>query len=163
MRKLLVAISVVLTSFSALAHAEFLSIPSSGFTPQSSDRGYSGNNSGTARYFEKSFFMFAPVNLPHRATVTSLLCGASTGANNYRIQFTLRRNEPQQANVNMATVLTTYAHSGFQFVSSNAVNAPVVDNATYNYYVVAELQSSTDEFPQCPHCSIGFCRVGYSD
>ena len=94
MRKLLAAIFGAITSSSALAQSEFLSIPSSGFTPQSSDRGHNGNVTGTARFFEKSMIMFAPVNLPHRATVTSLLCGGATGANNYRIQFTLRRNEP---------------------------------------------------------------------
>lgn len=170
MRKLLVAIFVVLTSTSALAQSstQYISIPSSGFEPQSSEgvgggHSYNGNVTGTARFFDKSIIMFAPLNLPHGATVTSLFCGGMTQTSkNYRIAFTLRRNEPQQANVNMATTQTTFAHPGFQFVGTNSVNEPLVDNATFNYYVVADLQS-TDEFPQCPRCAVGFCRIGYSN
>ena len=170
MRKLglLVAILIALTSSGALAQAQtqFLSIPSSGFTPRESEalggESYSGNISGTARRFAKSIEMFAPVNLPDGATVTSLRCGGSESSPDLRIRFRLRRNEPQQANVDMATVHTGVPGTGFQFRTTTSITQPVVTNSTFNYYIIADLESLTSEFPQCPLCSVGFCQIGYT-
>jgi hypothetical protein len=169
MRKLgpLVAILVLLTSLDALAQPQtmFLSIPSSGFTPQEGVSGgasYLGNRSGTARSFSSNLLMFAPVNLPHGASVISLRCGGADPAG-FRIRFTLRRNEPQQANVDMATVMTSFEGTGFQFVSTTSITAPVVNNSTFNYYMIAALEA-TFETPLCGSlvCSVGFCRIGYT-
>jgi len=148
----------------AQSSTRYLSIPSSGFTPRFSegaggDAGYSGNASGTARFFEGSVLMFAPVNLPDGATVTSLRCGGAAPPTDFRIVFTLRRNEPQQANVDMAAVMTTFQGVGFQFVTTGDVVEAVVDNATFNYYMVATIDNQDAGF--CSNCTIGFCRVGY--
>ena len=148
----------------AQSPSRFLSIPSSGFTPQDSEgfggnAGYDGNKTGTARSFDGSFRMFAPVNLPHGATVTSMCCGGRAPSSDSRIIFTLRRNEPQQANVNMATAMTTFEGTGFQFVDTTSITSPVVNNAKFNYYIIARL--SFFDVATCPECSVGFCRIGY--
>jgi hypothetical protein len=163
--KPLVAVLVVLTSSGAFAQqAEFLSIPSSGFTPRDVgtgfDQGYNGNRSGTARFFDGSLRMFAPVNLPDDASVTSLRCGGRGSSTDFRILFTLRRNEPQQENVDMATVMTTFAGVGFQTVTTTSTTEPVINNEVFNYYIVAALDT-TEEFATCRTCSIGFCRIGF--
>ncbi len=80
---MIIAILVLLITPVALAQSttRYLAIPSSSFTPRTSEGsldgngGYDGNQSGTARLFNESFLMFAPVNLPHSATVTSMRCG----------------------------------------------------------------------------------------
>ena len=77
---MIIAILVLLIAPVTLAQSttRYLSIPSSGFTPRASegtvgnDAGYDGNQSGTARFFNGSFAMFAPVNLPDDATVNSM-------------------------------------------------------------------------------------------
>ena len=129
-----------LTSTPLAPTTRFLSIPSSGFTPRSSEGfsasslgvGYNGNRTGTARMFEESFLMFAPVNLPHDARVTSMHCGGRAPDHLFRIMFTLRRNEPQRANVDMATVMTTFEGNGFQFVDTSSITSAVVNNARFN-------------------------------
>jgi hypothetical protein len=171
MRKLglLVATLVVLASLGALAHPpqpqfSFLSIPASGFT------GGPNSPSGTAMIFSRGLRLFAPVNLPHGARVIELRCGGvargDPSSTEIRIVFTLRRNEPQQANVDMATMATL--GNGFQFVSTNSITEPVVNNETFNYYIVAELEREPQSGPPCGsfdpaqrRCSVGFCRIEY--
>jgi hypothetical protein len=159
---LVISILFLLIASVALAQSptHFLSIPSSGFTPQTSEDGYSGNQSGTARFFQAGLLMFAPVNLPHGATVTSMRCGGRAPRSDFRIIFTLRRNEPQLANVDMATVMTTFEGIGFQFVGTSSITSPVVNNSRFNYYIVAEADAIDVGF--CTSCSIGFCRIGYT-
>jgi hypothetical protein len=162
----LIAICVLLTASVAFAQSTtgFLSIPSSSFTPQTSEgtgnAGYDGNVTGTARLFEGSFLMFAPVNLPHHATVTSLKCGGRAPSRDFKVGFTLRRNDPQQANVDMATVSTTFEGTGFQFVSTTSITSAVINNARFNYYIAAQTDAFDVGF--CPECSIGFCTIGYT-
>ena len=158
-------IVTVLTLHTSLASAQttsFLSIPSSGFTPDAAtgDFGYTGNDTGTARFFDNAFYMFAPVALPHGAKVTALRCGGKASSPEKRIAFTLRRNEAQVANVDMATVKTTFEGAGFQHPRTTSISSPVVDNANFNYYMVAEIQY-VDVSP-CPTCSVGYCRIRYT-
>jgi hypothetical protein len=149
---LLTAILIALTSSDAFAQSlspHYLSIPSSGFTPQDAGKtnvieSYDGNTSGTLRMFAKSYYMFAPVNLPHGATVTSMRCGGqSPKQKNQRIIFILRRNEPQQANVDMASIMTIFDETQFQFRDTTSITSPVVDNETFNYYIVASINRRT--------------------
>jgi hypothetical protein len=157
-------ITVLSLLISSLAVAQsptrFLSIPSSSFTPVTAGRGYDGNISGTARFFRKSYTMFAPLDMPNGATITSMRCGGRAPRPNWKITFTLRRNEPQQANVDMAAVMTTLEEIGFQFLNTTLVTSPVIDNAKFNYYIVAT--KSGVGFAGCNDCSVGFCRIGYT-
>lgn len=149
-------------SLAIAQETSFLSIPSSGFTPRSvtENHGYDGNNSGTARFFDKSFWMFAPVALPHGATVTALRCGGTAPSNQIRIEFTLRRNQPQMANVDMATVMTTFEGMGFEHPETTSITSPVVDNAKFNYYIVAAARHI--DVGRCPKCVVGYCTIRYT-
>lgn len=163
--RILVAISLLFFAVgSALAQDRYLAIPSSGFTPQTSEgtgnAGYQGNTTGTARQFFGSVRMFAPANLPNGATITSLYCGGVAPTSITRLVFTLRRNEPQVANVDMVTVATDYANLGFNWANSTSVVEPIVDNRLSNYYVAAEVDDQIGNL--CPTCAIGFCRIRYT-
>jgi hypothetical protein len=142
-----------------------LSIPSSAFTPKDSNDGWTGNTSGTARYFDESIllqsYLFAPVQLPHEATVTGFRCGGQDPATDVKLRFTLRRNQPQIANVDMAVVESTFATTGFQFMTTSTVVSPQIDNSTFNYYVAASPVFFT--VGPCTGCSVGFCRVSYTE
>ncbi len=168
MRIFVVAICLLLPSIGySQSSRQFISIPSSGFTPMwsySNGRiSYKGNVTGTARQFAGSHIMFAPANLPHGSVVTSFKCGGkhpSVDAGK-AIEFVLRRNEPQQANVDMATIATEPTRSGFQLVSTTSIDSGKVDNNRFNYYVVASRISATEEdFGDCEKCVVGFCTIG---
>ncbi len=170
MKKYSLIISILFLLSATAAHAQsltrYLSIPSSGFTPQSSegffidDGSYNGNTTGTARFFGGSFNMFAPVNLPHGMKVTSLHCGGGTSPI-ARLRFTLRRNEPQQANVDMAVIqLSGEESGGFKFMETNSITSPVVNNFSFNYYIVAS--ANDGDVAPCTNCSVGSCRIGYA-
>ena len=158
---LVVAILALHTSL-AFAQTSYLSVPSSGFTPRAvtGSLGYDGNQSGTARLFDSNFWMFAPVALPHGAKVTALRCGGKAPSPEIRIIFTLRRNRPQVANVDMAIVMTTFKGVGFQHPETTSITSPVVDNSVFNYYIVAETQHI--DVGLCPSCIIGYCRIRYT-
>jgi hypothetical protein len=147
----------------------WVSIPCSAFAGESEEGPFftHGNISGTARSFHVQ--MFAPAFLPDGARVTSFRAGAKARFNR-QIEVTLRRNEPQQANVDMATVETSLEGTGFEFVGTTQIKSPVVDNSRFNYYVVA-LVRKPNEFPNVrtfcqdeadgsPGCLVGFCRIG---
>ena len=140
----------------------FLAIPSSGFTAQTSEGGYGGDVTGNARSFAGSALMFAPVNLPHGAKVNSLTCGGLAPVTDLRLIFTLRRNNPQVANINMITAATSYAGIAFEWTFSNVVDEPEVDNQRFNYYIVAELDNQVGA-DLCPTCTVNFCRIVYID
>ncbi len=163
--QILVAMSLFFFAVgSALAQNRYLQIPASGFTPQTSGgagvEGYQGNTTGTARQFSGSVRMFAPANLPNGATITSLYCGGMAPTATTRLVFTLRRNQPQTANVDMVIVATDFAEEHFEFTNSSSVVEPVVGNKTFNYYVVAEVDDLNGSL--CPTCTIGFCRIRYT-
>jgi hypothetical protein len=139
---------------------QYLSIPSSAFTPKDSGDGWTGNTSGTARNFVQSF-LFAPVQLPHGATVTGLRCGGQDPTTDVKLRFTLRRNQPQAANVDMAVAESTFAATGFQFMTTSTVTSPQIDNSIFNYYVAAS--PVFFDVGTCPGCSVGFCRVSYTE
>ena len=86
------------------------SIPSSAFQGE----GSSQNVSGTARFNAPRSCMLR-YTYPRARGVTSLSCGGRASFNKH-IVFTLRRNDPQQANVDLATTQTTLAGTGFEFV-----------------------------------------------
>lgn len=161
----MVAVSLLFFAVgSAYAQNRYLTIPSSGFTPQTSegtgDAGYQGNTTGTGRQFFGSVRMFAPATLPHGATINSLYCGGVAPTSMTRVVFTLRRNDPQVANVDVATVATDFANLGFTWANSTSVTEPIVDNRLFNYYLVAEVDDQNGSL--CPTCTIGFCRIRYT-
>jgi len=150
----------------------FLSIPASGFTPRNSTTvkdplrgtletlGYSGNVSGTARFFGDNGEMFAPVYLPHKSNVISLACAGKAPRKNRRISYKLRRNEPQQANVDIASIFPKYSETGFQFLRTRSIQSPVVDNEKFNYYIVASIDA-TNDIRECRTCSVNKCTIGF--
>ena len=153
----------------------FISIPASAFSEQDSqsstgDSSYKGNDSGTSRDFKRK--LFAPINLPHDGVVTSLTCG-SKPKGGFLTSFTLRRNEPQQANVDMATVVTSKGGTlgagllTYQIINTKSVISPLINNAQFNYYIVAASISPAPDGPVgliCPdRCgNVNFCSVGYT-
>jgi hypothetical protein len=139
---------------------QYLSIPSSAFTPKDSGDGWTGNTTGTARYFGQSY-LFAPVQLPHGATVTELSCGGQDPGTDVKLRFTLRRNRPQVANVDMAVVESTFAATGFETMETSTVASPQIDNSTFNYYVAAS--PIFFDVGTCQSCSVGFCRILYTE
>jgi hypothetical protein len=146
----------------AIAQTDHLSIPSSGFTPQLASDGYTGNESGTARHFlGTGTLMFAPVNLPDGVTVKNLRCGGRANSTNFRMLFTLRGNRAQVLNVDLAEVATSFEGTGFQFTGTTIINEPVIDNATFNYYIIATVEASAGG--SCgSDCLIGFCRIEFA-
>ncbi len=81
-------------------------------------------------------------------------------SNEKRVEFTLRRNQPQIANVDMATVTTTFEGLGFQHPETASITSPVVDNATFNYYIVAA--AIHIDVGRCRNCVVGYCRIRYT-
>lgn len=150
----------------------YIAIPASGFTPRNSTTvegplrgtvetlGHTGNATGTARFFGDNSVMFAPVNLPHGSTVVSLACAGKAPTKRVRIFFSLRRNEPQQANVDMAGVGTKWDDTSFEFISTSRISSPVIDNQKFNYYIVAGL-NSTNDIDECRTCLVNKCTIGY--
>jgi hypothetical protein len=164
MRNLLLTMTLLLLLLTNPATAQstrHIMIPSSSFTPQQSDDGYSGNQSGTNRHLGATgFLMFAPVNLPHGATVTEFRCGAGANTPDFRMRFTLRGNQAQVLNVDLAEVATSFGGTGFEVRVTTSINEPVIDNLTFNYYIVAtvdDLVGGSCGFD----CRIGFCRITY--
>ena len=104
--------------------------------------------------------MFAPVSLPHGTVTTAFNCGGRHSDATGEVRFTLRRNEPQQANVDLAEMATTRSNTGFEFVSAQSVLNETVDNRKFNYYIVAQVNAVNEVFT-CPECLVGFCNVGY--
>ncbi len=148
----------------------FVSVPASAFSGENENGGLSSqsNLSGTARHFNVK--MFAPVSLPDGVTVISLQCGGRAFFKR-QIAFTLRRNEPQQQNVDIAILKTSLDGTGFEFVETSNIQSAEVDNSKFNYFLVAEIEDPNVVPPTrafCPNnaagvpeCSVGFCRIGY--
>nr|NIR85561.1 hypothetical protein [Gammaproteobacteria bacterium] len=100
-----------------------------------------------------------PVALPHGVTVTALRCGGKAPSD-IKIIFTLRRNQPQVANVDMATVMTTFEGRGFRHPETTSITSAMVNNANFNYYIVASVRHI--DVGLCPSCVIGYCRIRYT-
>lgn len=148
-----------------------LSIPAAAFDGVRSFQ----NTSGTSKYFRT--LLYAPVFLPHGSTAINMTCGgkAPFGKN---IIFTLRRNQPQQANVDMAVLETSLDGAGFEFVTESVSDAQTIDNRIFNYFIVVDVSkpggnlpgdravcpptSPSDVDPNRTKCSVGFCRVTYT-
>lgn len=169
---LLIIILAAATSATCVYSRGFVSVPASAFSgiTDGGNLGYHGNESGTARFFNVK--MFAPVNLPDGTTVTSLKCGGRAFFK-HRIAFTLRRNEPQQANVDLATTKTSLNGTGFEFVNTNRIQSGRINNERFNYYIIAEIEDPRvtpptkafcpDNSKGIPECTVGFCSVGYAE
>ena len=161
---------IAFSPIAAKADGGFISIPASEF----SGNGMAHNSSGTAVFLRTT--AFAPLLLPDNATITFFSCG---GKATFRkeVIFTLRRNEPQQANIDMASLETGLDETGFVTLTSNDIVQGEVDNRRFNYFIVADsskpggnnpgdraicnpTQNGTD--PVSTECSIGFCRIGYT-
>jgi len=168
----LVALLLVLFALPTTAFAQdsgWLSVPAAAFN---GERTFP-NATGTAQFFRTT--AVAPVILPDNATVTFMACG---GRATFRKQiiFTLRRNEPQQENVDMAVLETSLNGTGFEFVSDNQIIDGAVDNSRFNYFIVADVNRPGGNSPGnreiCKvtsgptgvgtECSVGFCRLGYT-
>lgn len=143
----------------------FVSIPASAFSGVSRlETSFKGNDTGTALFFNVK--VFAPVNLPDGATIISMRCGARAFFKR-QISFTLRRNEPQQENIDIAVAQTSLDGTSFEFIDTNTITSGLVDNSKYNYYVVAEIEDPTVSPPTSPFCPdgecwVGYCRIGYT-
>jgi hypothetical protein len=172
--KLLIAILGLLAPSVALAQSvSYLAIPSSGFTTRNSTtvvdplrgtvetRSHTGNVSGTARFFGNNDLMFAPVNLPHGSKVISLTCSGGSPSPRTRVFFRLRRNEPQQANVDMALVFPNVRETNYQDRSTTSINSPVIDNRRFNYYIAASIEA-TNNIRECATCFVNRCIIAYS-
>lgn len=164
---LVFAIGISLVPVTAFSQSllEYIAIPSSGFSPKA-DFGngrtaYDGNETGTVRFFMHNHIMFAPVSIPHNSIVTGFSCGGTNPTPRSSIKFTLRRNQPQQANVDMATAITDPTNNGFQFVSAGNIVSGRIDNQANNYYVVAKRVSEDESFRSCNKCAVGFCSIRY--
>jgi len=164
----IICAALVTTSAAMAQSADFTSVPAVAFVDAKFAAPTKFNRTGTAHHFNAQ--MFAPVNLPHGDKVTSFQCGGSSFFN-HSVVFTLRRNEPQQANVDMATVNTSLEGTGFEFVRTDAITEPVVNNSRFNYYIVVDVADTrdnpnVDDF--CPHlgspkCTVGFCSIGHGE
>ncbi|TCK17823.1 hypothetical protein DFR30_1073 [Thiogranum longum] len=160
----------------------FVAVPASAFSEidsKSSDEpgSYKGNSTGTSRDFKGT--MFAPVNLPHGSIVTSFACGGKTNGG-FLVGFKLRRNEPQQENIDMASIEsareteeglinTGMGIAGYQFLNTNSIGSANIDNSKFNYFIAASpinpLPNTTS--PIRPNCidrcvSVNYCNVGYT-
>jgi hypothetical protein len=148
----------------AILTTRYRSIPASAFTPIAAAAGWTGSSSGTNRNFgagtAASAALLAPVELPHGAIVTLFRCGGQDASTSFKISFTLRRNLPQQANVDMAFIESTFSATGFQTLGTGSIGSPVIDNGSYNYYVIA--QAVPVEVGSCTSCSVNYCRISYT-
>jgi hypothetical protein len=167
MRKIISAILIV-SSFLLVAlgtHAQstsFISIPASAFSGANGSR--SMNETGTAMFF--STYAFAPVNLPNRSKIISFACGARSFFQK-SIVFSLRRNEPQQKNVDIATLSTSLTNTNFEFLNTTTITEGVVNNSRFNYYIIADMFKpgegpGNEAFCKKGECWVGFCKIGYS-
>jgi len=184
MKILNLSIALFLTAITSTVLANtngFISIPASAFSEKNSQAfaemtSYRGNDTGTSRYFSGT--MFAPLNLPHGSVVTSFSCGSKPKGSNIT-RFTLRRNEPQQANIDMAVIDTLKPNNvlapvtHYQILNTISIKSGGIDNSKFNYYIVA---SSISPFPNAnvttlcnsnlsnmERCgNVNFCRVGYT-
>lgn len=157
--------------FLAMADSGFLSIPASEF----SGNQVAYNDTGTTTFIRVA--AFAPVLLPDDSTVTFFSC-AGAAAFRKEVIFTLRRNEPQQANIDMAVLHTGLNETGFVSLNTNEIVEGDVDNKLFNYFIVAESGKADDVQPNSraicnptqngndlvsTECSVAFCRIGYTD
>lgn len=168
----LITIIAAVTSATYAYSKGFVSVPASAFSgiTDGGNLGYQGNESGTARFFNVK--MFAPVDLPDGTTVTSFKCGGRAFFE-HRIAFTLRRNEPQQANVDLATIKTSLNGTGFEFINTNRIKSGRINNERFNYYIMAEIENPKvtpptkafcpDNSKGIPECSVGFCSIEYTE
>lgn len=162
--KTLIALILILGMLPSTASAQnsgWLSIPAVAFSGARS----LPNDTGTAQFLHTT--AFAPVTLPDNATVTLMSCGGRASFRK-RIIFTLRRNEPQQQNVDIAVLGTSLGGRGFEVVTSNRIAAGGVDNRRFNYFIMADVSKPGGNRPgnraACSgtQCSVGFCRIGYT-
>jgi hypothetical protein len=154
----------------------FISIPVAAFSSQGTGASnianrYEGNDSGTSRTFISQ--LFAPVNLPHHSIVTSFSCGT----NNATTNFILRRNEPEQANKDMAFLKVVggpFISLSYRVLHTTKIASPGIDNSKFNYFIVAKHDPFTIVLPGgastgAPFCegstcgNIRFCRIGYTN
>jgi len=148
----------------------FVSIPAPSFQPgrHAAPQNFL-NESGTAFHFHNT--AFAPVFLPDGTLVTELKAGAHVESPTIGAKIVLQRNEPQQANVEMAAVETSSTGNQFQFVSTTSIRERTINNERYSYYIVVDLHrdSQVVDGPtditvpgRGPEASsISFVRVGY--
>ena len=174
-------ILVVISSITVADTIGYIAIPASAFSEKDSqssneNASYKGNQTGTSRYFNGS--MFAPIYLPHGSNVTSLACG-SNPKGGYLTSFTLRRNEPQQANIDMASLETAILTEGqvvkgiglaaYQFLHTESIISPRIDNSKFNYYIIAYQKNPLPNArpPVALICAdrcanVNYCSVGYT-
>jgi hypothetical protein len=158
-------------SITSGAFAETISIPAPAFYSGPDGHGRP-NLSGTAQHFNT--ILFAPISLPEDVTITSFECGGRAFFKR-SIKFTLRRNEPQQQNIDVASMRTTLDGTGFEVVRTSTINSGVINNERFNYYIVAEIKDPSVNPPtrpfcpnkpsststKVPECSVGFCEIRF--
>ena len=116
-----------------LAQTKSVAIPAIAFNGD----GITYNDTGTAAFFRQR--AFAPVQLPDGARVTGFQCGARVTLIEKGITIKLRRNEPQQANIDMGMVeIPKNGDGGFKFLRDDTLTNAGIDNRRFNYYLIAE-------------------------
>jgi hypothetical protein len=161
MHKLLLTLSVcaVVQSTPLLAQSiEHVAVPAVAFV----GKDVSYNETGTAAFFRQR--AFAPLSLPDNAKLVGFDCGLRTFPI-HGIKVSLRRNEPQQANVELDNLGIPKGGDGrFQFKSATQVSHPDVNNGKFNYYLVAEVlpkSANVSDICNGEECLVGACQVAY--
>lgn len=150
---------IILGMISSSALANYVSIPATSFV------GFevSYNETGTAAFIRKQ--AFAPVHLPHGSKAQRFSCGVKAWPiKGFRIS--LRRNEPQQENIDMGAVnIDRGSNGGFKFLSSEVLIENGIDNRRYNYYLTVEIQpksETTGSICNGKECIIGSCQIHFT-
>lgn len=157
-------LALALSPITTLAQTKSVAIPAIAFNGD----GIAYNDTGTAAFFRDQ--AFAPVHLPDGATVTGFRCGARVTLIEKGITIKLRRNEPQQANVDMGMVEIPRSGDGnFKFLRDDSLIEPVIDNQIFNYYLIAEvIPKSENTGDTCnvngaPNaCIVAACNVDFT-
>ena len=157
------AAALILSPAAAFSQTQSVAIPAIAFNGE----GIAYNDTGTAAIFRDH--AFAPVTLPDGARVTAFRCGARVTLVTKGITIKLRRNEPQQANVDMGMVEIPRSGDGnFKFLRDDSLIEPVIDNRTFNYYLIAEVipksatVGDTCNVNNAPNaCIIAACNVDF--
>lgn len=122
----------------------YLSIPSAAFRPLQDGYDFTNNENRLMNVDGTSDYYFAPVYLPHGATVTRMTFYWYDNQTDYNGTATLFRkdlNNLSSSAVSMASVSS--GSGGFGSSSTTAITNPTIDNSRYAYVLQWELETSS--------------------
>lgn len=82
---------------------------------------------------------YAPVNLPHNATITSITFHWADNSATNNGSLTLYRDDPTGFGPEVLATLTTSGSGGQSSTNTTTITSPTVDNSTYSYYLMLSL------------------------